>query len=282
MMWYFRPCGLVAPLALAGALFAAAPPLLAAEVEINPAPKAADWSKLAQLPDWSGVWTPKISDQDRRIKADPMPWNPRIAVQVAQMEAAEKAGSPRGLFIDCLPEAMPSWMLITHNAMEILFTPGRVTILGESDGNRLRRIYTDGRGHPADPDPTFHGHSIGHWDKDTLIVDTIGVLPQTFVAVSEAVGVANNGDLHIVERIHLTDPETLQDDLEITAPKILSRPWKTSRIYFRQRARKYDIVEGVCLQGSFSEAVDKDGNAVFVPMPLSEGNPVPVGATPAH
>ena len=263
------------------ALFATALPLAAADVEINPPPQATDWAALSRLPDWSGVWTPKISDQDRRIKADPMPWKAEIAVQVAQMEASEKAGKPRGLFIDCLPESMPSWMLITHNAMEILFTPGRVTILGESDGNRLRRIYTDGRGHPADPDPTFHGHSIGHWEKDTLVVDTVGVLPQTFVAVSEAVGVPNNGDLHVIERIHLTDSETLQDDLEVFAPRILSRPWKTSRIYFRQRARKYDIVEGVCLQGSFSEALDKDGNAIFVPLPQSEGNPVPVGAA-AH
>ena len=46
-------------------------------------------------------------------------------------------------------------MLVTHNSMEILFTPGRVTLLGESDGNRLRRIYTDGRTHPADPNRLF-------------------------------------------------------------------------------------------------------------------------------
>ena len=252
----------------------------AAEPTINPPPTAKDWAALAKLPDWSGVWTPKISDQFRRIKDDPVPWKPEIAKQVAKMEADETAGNPRGLFIDCLPEAMPSWMLITHNAMEILFTPGRVTLLGESDGNRLRRIYTDGRGHPADPDPTFNGHSIGRWEGDTLVVDTIGVLPQTFLAVSEAVGVPNNGDLHVIERIHLADPETLYDDLEIIAPHILSRPWKTTRIYFRQRARKYDIVEGVCLQGSFSERIDKDGNAVFVPVPQADGNPLPIEAAP--
>ncbi len=252
----------------------------AAEPTINPPPTAKDWAALAKLPDWSGVWTPKISDQFRRIKDDPVPWKPEIAKQVAKMEADETAGNPRGLFIDCLPEAMPSWMLITHNAMEILFTPGRVTLLGESEGNRLRRIYTDGRGHPADPDPTFHGHSIGHWEGGTLVVDTVGVLPQTFLAVSEAVGVPNNGDLHVIERIHLADPDTLYDDLEIIAPHILSRPWKTTRIYFRQRARKYDIVEGVCLQGSFAERVDAEGNAIFVPVPHADGNPVPIEAAP--
>jgi hypothetical protein len=241
------------------------------EPTLNPPPKAADWAALAQLPDWSGVWTPNISDQMRREKTDPIPWTPAAAAQIAKLEAAEKSGDPKGLFVNCLPEAMPSWMLITHNALEFLFTPGRVTILGEADGNRLRRIYTDGRPHPADPDPTFHGHSIGHWEGDTLVVDTVGILPQTYIAPSEAVGLPNNGDMHVVERIHLVGPEILRDDLEITAPHVLSRTWKTSRILYRQRARKYDIVEGVCLQGSYSDGVDASGNAVFVPAPQTEG-----------
>ncbi len=81
----------------------------------------------------------------------------------------------------------------------------------------------------------------------------------------------NNGDMHIVERIHLTAADILQDDLEITAPHVLTRTWKTSRILFRQRARKYDIVEGVCLQGNYSERTDEQGDAVFVPIPTTEG-----------
>jgi hypothetical protein len=128
---------------------------------------------------------------------------------------------------------MPSWMLITHNAMEFLFTPGRVSILGEMDGNRLRRIYTDGRPHPSDPDPSFHGHSIGHWEDGTLVVDTVGILPEAYIAPSEAVGLPNNGDMHVVEHIH--------------------------------------FAEGVCIQGNFSEAKDSAGNAVFVPVPETEG-----------
>jgi len=248
----------------------------AADPELNLAPAAKDWAKLASLPDWSGVWTPNISDQEARIKKDPVPWNAQAATQIAALEAAEKAGKPKGLFINCLPEGMPTWMLITHNAMEFLFTPGRVTILGEMDGNRLRRIYTDGRPHPADPDPTFHGHSIGHWEGDTLVVDTVGVLPEAYLAVSEAVGLPNDGDLHIIEHIHLVAPDILRDDLEIMAPHLLKAPWKTQRLYFRQRARKYDIVEGVCLQGNFSEGQDAAGNAVFVPAPQTDdGNLTP-------
>jgi hypothetical protein len=242
---------------------------------VNPAPKPRDWAAIANLPDWSGVWTPFISDQNKRIKTDPVPWQPKVAEQIAAMVAEEEAGRPRGLFIDCLPEGMPTWMLITHNAFEFAFTPGRVTILGEMDGNRLRRIYTDGRPHPPDPDPTFHGHSIGHWEGTTLVVDTVAVLPQAYLAISEAVGIPNNGELHVVERLHLAEPDVLHDDLEVIAPHILTAPWKTTRIYFRQRARKYDIVEGVCLQGSYAERQDKNGNAVFVRIPHADGNPVP-------
>jgi hypothetical protein len=243
---------------------------------VNPAPTAQDWQALAKLPDWSGVWTPVISDQHAQEKSNRPPWNPQTAKHIDHMWAEEDAGRPFPIIDHCFPTGMPSWMLITHNALEILFTPGRITILGEGDGNRLRRIYTDGRPHPADPDPSFHGHSIGHWENDTLVVDTVAVLPQAYLAVSEAVGVPNNGDMHIVERLHLQGPDTLADDLEITAGKVLTKSWRTTRKYYRQRAQKYDIVEGVCAQGSFTEAVDKDGNSIFAPVKFHNG--VPVGS----
>jgi hypothetical protein len=243
---------------------------------VNPAPGAQDWQALAKLPDWSGVWTPVISDQHAQEKTNRPPWTPRVAKQIDHMYEEEAAGRPFPIIDHCFPTGMPSWMLITHNAFEILFTPGRVTILGEGDGNRLRRIYTDGRPHPADPDPSFHGHSIGHWEKDTLVIDTVAVLPQAYLAVNEAVGMPNNGSMHIVERLHLQGPDTLADDLEITANKLLSKPWLTTRKYYRQRAQKYEIVEGVCSQGSFTEAVDKDGNSIFAPVKFHNG--VPVGS----
>jgi hypothetical protein len=266
--------------ALIGAMIwlgAATMPALAADADpINPAPTAQDWQALAKLPDWSGVWTPVISDQVAQEKTNPPPWKPQVATQIEHMYAEEHAGRPFPIIDHCFPTGMPSWMLITHNAFEILFTPGRVTILGEGDGNRLRRIYTDGRPHPADPDPSFHGHSIGHWEKDTLVVDTVALLPQAYLAVNEAVGVPNNGDMHIVEHLHLLNPDTLADDLEISTDKLLSKPWHTTRKYYRQRAQKYDIVEGVCTQGSFTEAVDKNGNSIFAPIKFHNG--VPVGS----
>jgi hypothetical protein len=248
----------------------------AANDPINRTPTLRDWQAMAKLPDVGGVWTPLISDQVAQERTNPPPWKPEIAKQIERMYAEEKAGRPFPIIDHCFPTGMPSYMLITHNAFELLLTPGRVTLLGEGDGNRMRRIYTDGRPHPADPDPSFHGHSIGRWEGQTLVVDTIALLPQAYLAVNEAVGVPNNGDMHIVERFHLLDPHTLADDLEISANKLLSKPWKTTRKYVRQRAQKYDIVEGVCEQGSFNDAVDKDGNAIFAPIKFHQG--VPVGS----
>ena len=256
---------------LATAILVAAP-ALAADDPTDRAPTSAEWSALAKLPDWSGVWNPDIDDQFKQARTTTPPWTPKVAAEMAAMANDEKAGKPHGIFLNCLPEGMPAWMLVSHNALEFLFTPGRVTLLGESDGSRLRRVYTDGRAHSPDPDPSFHGESIGHWEGDTLVIDTMGVSPETYIAVSEAVGVPNDGNLHVVERIHLVGPDTMHDDLEITAPHVLAAPWRTTRTYYRLRGRKNQIVEGECLQGSFNEAHDPQGHAIFAPVAQDNGN----------
>jgi hypothetical protein len=237
--------------------------VLLATVAHAQAPSAADYAALAKLPDLGGVWVPDVADQRRQERENQVPWAPAARKQIDHLFAEDRAGRPKLLLAHCLPHGMPAWMLITHNAMEILVTPGRVTMLGEGDGNRIRRVYTDGRKHPDDPDVTIHGHSIGHWDGNTLVVDTVGVIPQAYIALSEATGIPNNGGMHIVERIHLRDADTLADDMEITAPKVLAQTWKTTRLFKRMRGAQFDIVEGQCVQGELSDAVDADGNAVF-------------------
>src|SRR5262249_28036271 len=124
----------------------------------------------ADTPDLSGVWLPDIKDQKRQETGNMPPWKGEILTQVQHLIAEEKAGRPFLVLSHCLPHGMPSWMLMTHNPFELLTTPGRVTMLGEVDGNRMRRIYTDGRGHPVDPDLTLHGHSIVHWARVVLVV----------------------------------------------------------------------------------------------------------------
>ncbi len=247
------------------------------------APSARDWADLANLPDWSGVWTPvpppspgtPPQHAGQWVDNEPQ-WKPAAARQIAALEADEKAGRPHNIYLNCLPEGMPSFMIMTLNALEILFTPGRVTILGEFDGNRLRRIFTDGRQHPADPDLTFDGHSIGRWEGGTLTVDTVGVLPEVFLPLGQGVGLPNNGDMHIVEHIHLAGPDLLQDDILVTAPHMLEKPWAYTRKFKRHRGADADIVEASCRQGDFVEQHDAEGNAIFAPLPHDVGGaPLP-------
>src|SRR5579863_8617216 len=141
----------------------------------------------AEPPDFNGVWLPDVKDQHRQEVENMPPWKPNILPQVQRLIAEEKAGRPFLVLSHCLPHGMPSWMLMTHNPFEFLTTPGRITMLGEVDGNRMRRIYTDGRSQPDDPDLTLHGHSIGRWEGDVLVIDTTAIAPQAYIATSEAV-----------------------------------------------------------------------------------------------
>jgi hypothetical protein len=84
--------------------------------------------------------------------------------------------------------------------LEFLFTPGRVTIAIETY-SVVRRIHTDGRALPADPDPSYQGSSIGHWQGDTLVVETIGVLRK------RACSVMGQRRLRITERMRLVAPD---------------------------------------------------------------------------
>jgi hypothetical protein len=243
---------------------------------ITPAPTEQDWAAIARLPDLSGIWTPGPMDKFLPGNTTAPPWKPEIARQVEALQKLEADGSPQNIYVNCLPEGLPSSVTQTLNSVEFLITPGRVTILGEFDGNRLRRIFTDGRPHPADPDPTFSGHSIGHWEGNTLVVDTIAILPEVFIPMGQGVGIPNNGGMHVTERITLVDANTIRQDIEVTAAKVLTAPWKTSRTFIRHRERKYDFVESSCRQGDFYEDTDEHGNSVFKSIPKDAGGaPLP-------
>ena len=70
------------------------------DAQVNAPPTPKDWAALATLPDWSGVWTPYISDQNARIKKDPTPWLPAVAQQIDAMNAADHHGKQKIKFID--------------------------------------------------------------------------------------------------------------------------------------------------------------------------------------
>ncbi|HEX7819085.1 MAG TPA: hypothetical protein VF463_00555 [Sphingobium sp.] len=248
----------------------------AANAPATPAPTARDWAAIGQLPDFSGVWTAGPIDRFAPGTNTAPAWNARKAAEIAALQQLDKEGRPQNIYTNCLPEGLPSAVTQTLNSVEFLLTPGRVTILGEFDANRLRRIWTDGRPHPEDPDPTFNGHSIGHWEGKALVIDTIGILPQVFIPMSQGVGLPNNGDMHVEERIELTGPDAIRWDITVYAPKVLTAPWKSTRTFARHRERTYDFVESSCHQGDFFEDVDANGNAIYSPIPKDAGGaPVP-------
>ena len=86
----------------------------------------------------------------------------------------------------------------------------------------IRQIYTDGRKHNTDLGPTWLGDAIGHWDGDTLVVDTIGFNDKTWV---DRAGHPHSTDMHLTERIRRVDEKTLTDDITIEDPKAYTKPW---------------------------------------------------------
>jgi len=105
----------------------------------------------------------------------------------------------------------------------------RIFILSGGGPRSWRVIYLDGRGHP-DPElyePTYFGHSIGHWDGDTLIVDTVG-FNERFWFARRPSGMVHTDALHLIERISRPDYETLHYEVTIDDPKAYTRPWTAS------------------------------------------------------
>jgi hypothetical protein len=120
--------------------------------------------------------------------------------------------------------------MIALYPVEFIIQPHRTTMLFEQY-SQVRRIWTDGRKHEEDPDPGFVGDSIGRWEGDTLVVDTIGIRGDlTF----DTLGTPHSDALHIVERIRKTDPDTIEDRITIEDPKAFTRPWVVTRHYKRQ------------------------------------------------
>ena len=176
------------------------------------------------------------------------PFKPKYLAEYQAMaatsRAADKAGVPIAFnSVDCLPEGMITMMNAIF-PMEILETPGQVTIIQEAY-NQVRRIYLDEKqGTPGDVEPVWYGHSVGHWDKGVLTVDTIGVKELARFRQGAEPMVPHSLDERITEKFKLLTPDFLQDDVTITDPVYLDAPWKFTYLYRRNPG--YKIQEYVC------------------------------------
>ena len=153
---------------------------------------------------------------------------------------------------NCLPPGMPGIMGQPY-PMEFLLTPGKVTIVIEAY-QQVRHIYTDGRALPEDPDLKFHGTSIGRWDGDALVVDTVGFSPLTEISRF----VPFSAKARIVERFRLTDADTMSIETTITDPEMLAAPMVSTRSL--RRHRNWTTAEYICEENN-RNSVDPGGKA---------------------
>ncbi len=179
----------------------------------------ATYATLAKLPDWSGWWGFGQAAPEE-LRTQPLPLKP------AARDAARAAGPDADPLRYCRPSQFTGSNGGFTEAVEFLFTPGRVTVTNER--GLVRRIYADGRAMPAALDPTNTGVSIGHWEGQTLVVETRGINPLALYG-----GVPIGSNVRITERMFLTDPGTLQIDVVTEAPDVLTRPDRRTRHYTR-------------------------------------------------
>lgn len=123
----------------------------------------------------------------------------------------------------CLPPGGPRSMGTPYPA-EIIQTPDRIVIIFEGGGHVWREIHMDGREHPpvADLNPTYFGHSVGHWEGDTLVVDTVGYNEKTWIDYN---GHMHTEQLHTIEYITRPFKEVLHYEAVIDDPGAYSAPW---------------------------------------------------------
>jgi hypothetical protein len=213
------------------------------------------YAALDALPDWGGVWVlnrPAPGGEKPSLKGkylqDYQSW---------QHEVESRGGQVAHEGSYCTPPGMPGIMGIGQYPIEFLFTPGRVTTHHEA-WMQWRNIYTDGRGHPEDLDPTFAGDSIGRWEGGTLVVDTVGIKP----TVALGMGMKHSDKLHIIERMHLArgDPDTLVVEMTAEDPEALEKPWVHTLTF--KRSRDWQLLEFECAEND-RNPVDTNGNTGF-------------------
>ena len=232
-------------------------------------PRATAYGELVTLPDWSGVWQADWADLFGPGGGAAQPkFTPAAQAEVDAFQARQQAeGVSQEAQIHCIPPGMPAIMRQPY-PIEILYSPGRVTIFAETY-SQARRIYTDGRELPSDPDLLFNGNSVGHWEGDTLVVDTVGFSPQTNIVP----GLPHRDGTVIRERIWLESPDRMLIETTITNPALFTEPYVSTQPYNREA--DWEIREYVCAENN--RLVSDEGGA-NVDLGLDEEDPF--GALP--
>jgi hypothetical protein len=180
-----------------------------------PAPKTADGK-----PDLSGIWRsggtgPRFDyDVAQSLKPEELqPWGEALRLQRVQ---DFRKDSP---LAHCMPVSLP--FLNSRGLARIVQTPGLMIVLHESPNSPHRTIFTDGRGLPKDPNPTWLGYSAGHWEGDTMVVETTGFNDKGWLDVG---GHPQTESLKVTERFHRRDFGHMELEMTLNDPKVFAKP----------------------------------------------------------
>jgi hypothetical protein len=237
-------------------------PLVGSPAAARPTERAAA-DAPGKLPDWSGQWEnvgaipspdggfyQSLDEVLEALEWDP-PLKPEaqaavdqvVAAQRKAMEAMRQGIDPGGAVLACT-FGYPTLMIESPLMFEILPTPKETALIFSS--REIRHVYTDGRPHPGEDDlwRTRWGHSIGHWEGQTLVIDTVAVKSAfpgrenpavlAFGGIEDAQTIALlSRDAHFIERIRMLDDGLLENQITIIDPGVLTEPWHLTRTYRR-------------------------------------------------
>ena len=200
-----------------------------------PTPRTADGK-----PDLSGVWRgPGAGSYDRNVARDLKPGDIQPWAEAIYQQRVRDMGkdAPRA---NCLPDPFPYYHMV--DLARFVQTPGLIVILYQGTTNSVHRtIFTDGRPLPKDPNPTWMGYSVGHWDGDTLVVDTAGFNDRGWLDIE---GHPHTEALHITERFRRRDFGHMDLEMTIDDPKTFTRPF--SFRMDKTLVPDTDLLESIC------------------------------------
>lgn len=235
--------------------------LLASPVLAQEVGRATAYTQVTLWPDWSGVWSPGVGTGARTTTTPPK-LTPEGQRQLDEFEAGKAEGrNLQTQAANCVPNGMPGIMRLPY-PIEFVYSPGRVNILIETY-SEIRRVYVDGRQLPEDPDPFFNGHSVGRWEGDTLVVDTVGISTQ----VSVIPGLRATDQTRFRERITRVSHDRLVDEITITDPTLFAEPYVMVQAYTLRP--DWEMREYVCQENN-RDAADAEGRPS---MDLGEDDP---------
>jgi len=196
-------------------------------------------------PDLSGVWSgwgpPNgvFFDLAKDLKPGEVQMTPWAAGIQAQRERRDHVDDPLGF---CMPPGVPR--IDAVDQFKIIQTRAETVFLHEAQvGMIFRQIFTDGRPLPADPEPAWLGYSIGRWDGNTFVVDTIGLKDRGWLDTRKAH--PHSDALHVTERFRRTNFGTLEVVATIDDAKTYTKPWTTTtqKMYLQLNT---EIMEFIC------------------------------------